>query len=74
MDNPSTVKAPPIETRELDDFDIASGPAPLSELMGLPDSVVTVRRRSTGSERIYPDDPDWIDSMFTDLAEGRFGE
>lgn len=74
MENPAAPQAPSIEARELDDFDIARAPAPLSALLGLPDAVVSVRRRSTGIERLYPEDSEWGDSMFTDWAEGRFGD
>lgn len=47
----------------------------LSELLGLPDRLVTVRRRSTGHERLYAagSASSWLAELLQDLDDGQFG-
>jgi len=57
------------------DFELDTCRAPLSDLMGLDDELVTVRRRSTGNERHYASTPDepWLLGLIVDLDHGHFG-
>ena len=64
---------------EPSDFEITEGaPAGLrAELrgLGLPDRLLTVRRRSTGHRQLYATAPGspWLFNAFADLTAGRFG-
>jgi Zn-dependent M32 family carboxypeptidase len=60
---------------DVQDFLLEEAPAPVAESVGLNDRVVTVRRRSTGVERLYVSGPNsfWFGAILGDLARGRFG-
>lgn len=47
----------------------------LSVLLGLPDRLITVRRMSTGYERLYATggSSSWLAELLQDLEDGRFG-
>ena len=58
------------------DFELLEDPAPdLSVLLGLPDHLLTMRRRSTGHERLYIVQPGapWLFKALADLGAGLFG-
>lgn len=48
----------------------------LSDVLGLPDRLVTVRRVSTGHERLYSVNATspWLADVLQDLEDGRFGQ
>ncbi|MDN3919550.1 hypothetical protein [Roseateles violae] len=58
------------------DFELSGG-APSADLgaLGLPDRLITVRRRSTGHRQLYALAPGcpWLFTAFADLTAGRFG-
>lgn len=58
------------------DFEIEEDASPgLSRLLGSNDALVTVRRRSTGDERLYAAGPGrpWFALAMMDLEQGCFG-
>lgn len=56
------------------DFEIQASAAPMSRL-GLNDSLLMLRCKSTGQERFYTDSADssWLESLIDDLDHGAFG-
>lgn len=55
------------------DFEVEHDPEPdLSAALGLHDSLMLVRRRSTGAERFYLG-ASWFAAVVEDLAAGEFG-
>lgn len=59
------------------DFEIDESPFHgFEDLPGWGDSVVTVRRRSTGEERLYTtgSEASWLASLLSDLEQGHFGK
>jgi hypothetical protein len=59
-----------------DDFALEVDPeSQLSALLGLPDRLVTVRRVSTGHERLYAVGAasSWLAELLQDLEDGQFG-
>ncbi len=66
-----------LQARGLDvrDFEIEEdGRSGISQLLGLPGGILTVRRRSTGEIRVYASGPGsaWYASIVTDLDRGYF--
>jgi hypothetical protein len=61
---------------DIADFDIHCVPAPLATELGLDDAVLTVRRRSTGAERMYLGTPDagWCSLLQRDASSRAFGD
>lgn len=60
---------------EPEDFEISEGRPEELRSVGLPDRLLTLRRRSTGHRQLYavaPGSP-WLFSAFADLTAGRFG-
>jgi hypothetical protein len=60
---------------EPSDFEMLEGRPEELRAVGLPDRLLTVRRRSTGHRQLYavaPGSP-WLFSAFADLTAGRFG-
>lgn len=60
---------------EPSDFELTAGPPDGLRAIGLPDRLLTLRRRSTGHRQLYaiaPGSP-WLFSAFADLTAGRFG-
>ncbi len=61
---------------EPSDFEITEGAPEGLRGIGLPDRLLTVRRRSTGHRQLYatvPGSP-WLFNAFADLTAGRFGQ
>jgi hypothetical protein len=59
-----------------EDFEISEDVAPeLSVQLGLTDHLLTVRRKSTGDERLYAVNPGlpWLFAALADLNAGHFG-
>ncbi|QPF71979.1 hypothetical protein G8A07_02900 [Roseateles sp. DAIF2] len=58
------------------DFELVEDAAPeLSTLLGLPDHLLTLRRKSTGHEQFYTTQSGtpWLFTACDDLSAGRFG-
>ena len=57
------------------DFEIAEHETDFVDLLGQSGRVVTVRRRSTGEERLYATGPEaaWLGAFMMDLGSGHFG-
>lgn len=60
---------------EPSDFEMLEGRPDELRHVGLPDRLLTVRRRSTGHRQLYAVAPGcpWLFSAFADLTAGRFG-
>jgi len=60
---------------EPSDFEISEGAPEGLRAMGLPDRLLTLRRRSTGHRQLYATSPGcpWLFNAFADLTAGRFG-
>ncbi len=60
---------------EPSDFEISEGAPEGLRALGLPDRLLTVRRRSTGHRQLYATTPGspWLFNAFADLTAGRFG-
>ena len=59
------------------DFEIDESQASeLGDLLGISDGIVTVRRKSTGEERLYTTGPGatWLAALLIDLEQGHFGK
>ncbi len=59
------------------DFEVAEDRSrEIAESLGLPDGAVTVRRHSTGDERVYAAGigSTWYAALSADLDAGRFGD
>ncbi|MDC6170781.1 hypothetical protein [Paucibacter sp. XJ19-41] len=57
------------------DFEMSEGAPKELAAIGLPDRLLTVRRRSTGHRQLYAVAPGcpWLFNAFADLTAGRFG-
>ncbi|MCX2864250.1 hypothetical protein OOZ63_20690 [Paucibacter sp. PLA-PC-4] len=60
---------------EPSDFEMSEGRPDELRHVGLPDRLLTVRRRSTGHRQLYAVAPGcpWLFTAFADLTAGRFG-
>lgn len=60
---------------EPSDFEMSEGAPKELESIGLPDQLLTLRRRSTGHRQLYAVAPGcpWLFTAFADLTAGRFG-
>jgi hypothetical protein len=60
---------------EPNDFEISVGAPEDLLAVGLPDQLLTLRRRSTGHRQLYAVAPGcpWLFNAFADLTAGRFG-
>ncbi len=61
-----------VEDFEFEEYD-ASG---LGDLLGRRERILSVKRRSTGEERLYASGPDsaWLGAFMMDLGSGHFGK
>lgn len=60
---------------EPDDFEMSAGVPEGLRHLGLPDRLLSLRRRSTGHRQLYAVAPGcpWLFTAFADLTAGRFG-
>lgn len=61
---------------EPSDFEMSEGAPRELASVGLPDQLLTLRRRSTGHRQLYAVAPGcpWLFTAFADLTAGRFGK
>ena len=59
----------------VEDFEFEAHDSGFPELFGVPGGILSVRRRSTGEERLYATSAEsaWIGAFMLDLGSGLFG-